>query len=103
MKRAWEAREKEEREQGEALLRAAEEEEKWEVERKQREEEERKQQAEVALEAERELGEQGWWLDESLEEFRQHQQREEKWKEVNTEDKGPCLGCWSRKMECIWE
>ena len=103
MKRAWEAREKEEHEQEEALLRAAEEEEKWEVERKQREEEERKQQAEVALEAERELREQGWWLDESLEEFRQHQQREEKWKEVNTEDKGPCLGCWSRKMECIWE
>ena len=80
-----------------------EEEEKWEVERKQREEEERKRQAEAALEAEQELREQGWRLDESLEEFRQCQQREEKWREVDTEDQGPCLGCQSRKVECIWE
>ena len=74
-----------------------EEEEKWEAERKQWEEEERK------WRAEQELREQGWWLDESLEEFRQCQWREEKWKEVDTEDQGPCLGCQSRKMECIRE
>ena len=61
--------------------------------------EERKQQVEAALEVEQELREQGWQLDESLEEF----QREEKWKEVDTEDRGPCLGCRSRKMECIRE
>ena len=103
MKRAREAREKEEHEWEEALLRVAEEEEKQEVERKQREEEERKWRAEAALEVEQELREQGWQLDESLEEFRQHQQREEKWKEVDMEDWGPCLGCQSRKMECIWE
>ena len=60
MKRAWEAREKEECKQEEALLRAAEEEEKQEVERKQQEEEERKRRAEAALKAERELREQGW-------------------------------------------
>ena len=98
-----EAQEKEECEQEEALLRAVEEEEKQEVERKQREEEERKQRAEAALEVEWELREQGWWLDELLEEFRWRQWREEKRKEVDTEDRGPCLGCWSRKMECIWE
>ena len=46
-----------------------EEEEKWEAERKQWEEEERKRQAEAALEAEQELREQGWQLDELLEEF----------------------------------
>ena len=67
------------------------------MERKQWEEEERKQRAE------RELREQGWRLDELLEEFRRCQRREEKWKEVDMEDRGPCLGCWSRKMECIWE
>ena len=87
----------------EALLRAAEEEEKQEVERKQREEEERKQRAEATLKAEQELREQGWRLDESLEEFWQHQQREEKWREVDMEDRGPCLGCRSRKVECIWD
>ena len=80
-----------------------EEEEKREAERKQWEEEERKQRAETALEAEQELREQGWQLDESLEEFQQHQRREEKWKEVDMEDQGPCLGCWSRKVECVWE
>ena len=84
-------------------MRAAEEEEKREAERKQWEEEERKWQAEAALEAERELREQGWRLDESLEEFWQHKRREEKWKEVDMEDRGPCLGCQSRKVECIWE
>ena len=73
------------------------------MERKQREQEERKRRAEAALEAEQELREQGWWLDESLEEFWQRQWREEKWKEVDTEDQGPCLGCQLRKMECIWE
>ena len=41
------------------------------MERKQWEEEERKWRAEAALEAERELREQGWRLDESLEEFQQ--------------------------------
>ena len=50
-----------------------EEEEKWEVERKQWEEEERKWQVEAALEVEQELREQGWRLDESLEEFWWHQ------------------------------
>ena len=85
------------------MLRAAEEEEKREAERKQWEEEERKRWAEAALEAERELREQGWRLDKLLEEFWQHRQREEKRKEVDTEDQGPCLGCQSRKMECIWE
>ena len=81
----------------------AEEEEKREAERKQWEEEERKWRAEAALEVEQELREQGWRLDESLEEFWQCQQREEKWKEVDMEDQGPCLGCRSRKMECILE
>ena len=80
-----------------------EEEEKQEAERKQQEEEERKRQAEATLKAERELREQGWRLDELLEEFQWRQQREEKWKEVDTEDRGPCLGCWLGKMECIWE
>ena len=77
----------------------AEEEEKREVERKQQEEEERKWWAEAALEVEWELREQGWRLDESLEEFWQCQRREEKQKEVDMEDWGPCLGCRSRKME----
>ena len=40
---------------------------------RQREEEERKQRVEATLEAEQELREQGWRLDESLEEFRQRQ------------------------------
>ena len=65
-----------------------EEEEKQEVERKQQEEEERKQQAEATLEAERELREQGWQLDKSLEEFQQRQRREEKRREVDMEDWG---------------
>ena len=103
IKKAWEAQEKEKREWEEALLQAAEEEEKWEAERKQQEEEERKWWAEATLEAERELREQGWQLDESLEEFQRRQWREEKRKEANMEDRGPCLGCWSRKMECIQE
>ena len=38
---------------------------------------------EAALEAEKEYREQGWRIDESLEEFQQHQQREEKWKEAD--------------------
>ena len=58
---------------------------------------------EAALEVEQELREQGWRLDESLEEFWQHQQREEKRKELDTEDQGPCLGCWSRKIDCVRE
>ena len=73
------------------------------MERKQWEEEERKRQVEAALEVEQELREQGWQLDESLEEFRWCQQREEKWREVDMEDRGPCLGCQSRKVECIQE
>ena len=105
MKRAQEAWEKEECKREEVLLRAAEEEEKQEAERKQREEEERKWQAEAALEAEQELWEQGWRLDELLEEFWQCQRREEnlKRKEVDMEDQGPCLGCHSRKIDCVWE
>ena len=50
-----------------------------------------------------ELREQGWQLDQLLEEFWQCQRREEKQKEVDTEDWGPCLGCQLRKMECIRE
>ena len=50
-----------------------------------------------------ELREQGWRLEESLEEFRWCQRREEKQKEVDIEDRGPCLGCRSRKIECVWE
>ena len=46
---------------------------------------------EAALEVERELQEQGWRIDESLEEFWWHQQREEKQKEVDTEDREACL------------
>ena len=72
------------------------------MERKQWEEE-RKWWAEAALEAEQELREQGWQLDESLEELWQRQWREQKWREVDMEDWGPCLGCQSRKMECIQE
>ena len=52
---------------------------------------------------EQELREQGWRLDESLEEFWWHQWREEKWREVDAEDQGPCLGCRSRKIDCVWE
>ena len=53
--------------------------------------------------AEWELREQGWWLDESLEEFQQRQRKEEKWREVDAEDQGPCLGCRSRKIDCVRE
>ena len=80
-----------------------EEEEKQEAERKQWEEEERKQQTEATLGAEWELREQGWRLDESLEEFQRCQRREEKQREVDLEDWGLCLGCWSRKIDCIQE
>ena len=52
MKRAWEAREKEECKREAALLWVAEEEEKQEAERKHKEEEERKQRAEAVLEVE---------------------------------------------------
>ena len=55
------------------------------------------------IEAEREYREQGWWIDELLEEFWQCQWREEKWKEVDNKDQGPCLGCQSRKIECVQE
>ena len=58
---------------------------------------------EATLEVEQELREQGWRLDELLEEFWWRQRREEKWREVDMEDWGPCLGCWLRKMECIRE
>ena len=85
------------------LLWAAEEEEEQEVERKQQEEEEKQQRAEAALEVEQEYREQGWRLDELLEEFRWRQQREEKQREVDTEDQGPCLGCQSRKIDCVRE
>ena len=108
---------REEREKEEALLQAVEEEERWEAERKQqeeeeerqeverkrREEEEKQQRVEAALAVEKELREQGWRLDESLEEFWWHQQREEKWREVDVEDWGPCLDCWSRKIDCVQE
>ena len=73
------------------------------MEKKQWEEEERKRQAEATLEAEQELREQGWRLEELLEEFQWSQRREEKQKEVDTEDQGPCLGCRSRKIDCVWE
>ena len=89
MKRAQEAWEKDEHEREEVLLRAVEEEETWQVE--------------AALEVEQEYRAQGWRLDELLEEFQWHQRREKKQKEVDMEDQGPCLGCWSRKMECIRE
>ena len=101
MRRVWEAREREEQEKEEALLRAAEEEEEWEAERKRQEEEEKQQQVEATWEAEQEYRAQGWRFDESLEEFQQHQQREEKWREVDTKDWGPCLGCQSRKIDCV--
>ena len=103
MKRAWEAWEKEEHEREEALLWAVEEEEKREAERKRQEEEEKQWRAEAALEAEREYRAQGWRLDESLEEFWRFQRRDEKRKEVDMEDQGPCLCCWSRKIDCIQE
>ena len=62
-------------------MQAAEEEEKQEAERKQQEEE-------------REYREQGWRIEESLEEFQRCQQREEKWREVDAEDWGPDTGMW---------
>ena len=46
---------------------------------------------------------QEWRLDELLEEFRQHQWRGEKQKEVGTEDWGPCLGYQLRKIDCVRE
>ena len=52
---------------------------------------------------EKEYRAQGWRLYKLLEEFQQHQWREEKWKEVDMEDQGPCLGCWLRTIDCIWE
>ena len=103
MRRVWEAQEREEREKEEALLWAAEEEERQEVERIQQEEEEKRWSAEATLAAEKEYREQGWQIDKSLEEFWQCQQREEKQMEVDMEDRGPCLGCRSRKIDCIWE
>ena len=98
MRRVWEAWEREEQEKEEALLWAAEEEERWEVERIQQEEEEKRRQAEAALAVEKEYREQGWQIDESLEEFRRCQ-----WREVDMEDQGPCLGCRSRKIDCVRE
>ena len=103
MRRIREAREREEREKEEALFWAVEEEERQEAERKRREEEEKQRRAEAALAVEKELREQGWRLDKSLEEFRRHQWREEKWREVDVEDQGPCLGCRSRKIDCVRE
>ena len=41
--------------------------------------------------AEKEYREQGRQIDESLEEFWQHQRREEKWREVDMEDRGHAL------------
>ena len=58
---------------------------------------------EATQEVEQEYREQGWRLDESLEEFWQRQWREGKQREVDTEDWGPCLGCQSRKIECVRE
>ena len=55
------------------------------------------------MEATLELREQRWQIEELLEEFRWHQQREEKRKEVDMEDWGACLGCWSRRIDCVWE
>ena len=74
------------------LLQAVEEEEKQEAERKGQEEEEKQWRVEAAIAAEKEYWEQGWRMDESLEEFRWHQQREEKQKEVDMEDLGR-IGC----------
>ena len=51
---------------------------------------------------EKEYHEQGWRMDESLEEFWQHQGREGKQKEADTEELGPCLGCQSRQIDCVW-
>ena len=101
MRRICEAREREEQEKEEALLQAAEEEERQEVERKWQEEEEKQQQAEATLAAVKEYREQGWRINESLEEFWRHQWREEKQREVDAEDWGPCLGCRSRKIDCV--
>ena len=56
---------------------------------------------EAAQEAEWEYRAQGWRFDELLEEFWRHQQREEKQREVDTKDWGPCLGCQSRKIDCV--
>ena len=75
----------------------AEEEEKREKEA----EEEKHQRAEAMLKAEQMLRDQGWWMDKSLEEFWQCQWREEKGKEVDRSEKGDCLGCWARGMECV--
>ena len=83
------------------LLQAAEEEEEQEVERKHQEEEEKQWWVEAAQEAEWEYRAQGWRFDELLEEFWRHQQREEKQREVDTKDWGPCLGCQSRKIDCV--
>ena len=41
---------------------------------------------------EKEYREQGWRIDKSLEEFRWHQWREEKQREVDAEDRGPDTG-----------
>ena len=46
---------------------------------------------EATLEVEQELREQGWRLDESLEEFWWRQWREEKQREVDMEDQGHAL------------
>ena len=101
MRRICEAREREEWEKEEVLLLAAEEEEEQEAERKHQEEEEKQWRVEAAWEAEREYRAQGWRFDESLEEFQWHKWREEKQREVDTEDQGPCLGCQSRKIDCV--
>ena len=53
---------------------------------------------EATLEVERELREQGWQLDESLEEFRWCQQRGEKQKEVDTEDWGHALAAGQGRL-----
>ena len=101
--RVREDREREEREKEEALLWAVEEEEEQEAERKRQEEEEKQRWAEAAWEVEQEYRAQGWRFDESLEEFQWCQWREEKQREVDTEDWGPCLGCQSRKIDCVRE
>ena len=37
-------------------------------------------------------------------ERRQREEEEKKWRaEVDVEDRGPCLGCWSRKIDCVRE
>ena len=59
--------------------------------------------SEAALVVEKEYREQGWRIDESMEDFRRCQRREEKRREVDAEDRGPCLGCRSRKIDCVQE